>query len=79
MGVTGGPDSMALCLLASNWKSYGQDDVVDGLLAIIVDHGLRAESKYEAEMVQCRALSIGTKFSPWAIFGVKTLTRTRYG
>ena len=62
---------MALCLLATNWKSYGlnatskgKDDVVDGLLAIIVHHGLRAESKYEAEMVQCRALSMGTKFSP---------------
>ncbi|GJU70679.1 tRNA(Ile)-lysidine synthase, partial [Tanacetum coccineum] len=30
----------------------GKDDVVDGLLAIIVDHGLHAESKDEVEMVQ---------------------------
>ncbi|GJW64327.1 tRNA(Ile)-lysidine synthase [Tanacetum coccineum] len=68
VGVSGGPDSMALCLLAANWKTYGlkatskgNDDVVDGLLAIIVDHGLRAESKDEAEMVQRRVLNMGIR------------------
>ncbi|GKF36149.1 tRNA(Ile)-lysidine synthase, partial [Tanacetum coccineum] len=39
----------------------GNDDVVDGLLAIIVDHGLRAESKDEAEMVQRRVLNMGIR------------------
>nr|XP_043606889.1 tRNA(Ile)-lysidine synthase-like [Erigeron canadensis] len=68
VGVSGGPDSMALCLLAADWKtnglnatSRGKNDVVDGLLAIIVDHGLRAESKDEAEMVQCRVLDMGIR------------------
>ncbi|KAI3814543.1 hypothetical protein L1987_14183 [Smallanthus sonchifolius] len=61
VGVSGGPDSMALCILTANWKTYGlnaasrvNNDYVDGLLAIIVDHGLRAESKNEAEIVQHR-------------------------
>ncbi|XP_071742320.1 uncharacterized protein [Rutidosis leptorrhynchoides] len=68
VGVSGGPDSMALCLLAAEWKtsalnagSIGENDVVDGLLAIIVDHGLRAESKDEAEMVQHRILNMGIR------------------
>ncbi|XP_076911600.1 uncharacterized protein LOC143569618 isoform X1 [Bidens hawaiensis] len=68
VGVSGGPDSMALCLLAANWKTNGlnaasrvNNDFVDGLLAIIVDHGLRAESKNEAEMVQNRVLKMGIR------------------
>nr|GEU48853.1 hypothetical protein [Tanacetum cinerariifolium] len=68
VGVSGGPNSMALCLLAENWKTYclnatskGKDDVVDGLLAIIVDHGLRAESKDEVDMVQRRVLNLDGK------------------
>ncbi|GJZ79438.1 putative adenine nucleotide alpha hydrolases-like superfamily protein [Tanacetum coccineum] len=50
---------MALCLLAKNWKTYdlnatskGKDDVVDRLLAIIVDHGLRAE-RIRCEIAHC--------------------------
>ncbi|KAC9599081.1 hypothetical protein R6Q59_013314 [Mikania micrantha] len=68
VGVSGGPDSMALCLLAANWKTCGLDvasrvdnDFVDGLLAIIVDHGLRVESKNEAEVVQHRVLKMGIR------------------
>ncbi|KAK9060774.1 hypothetical protein SSX86_021480 [Deinandra increscens subsp. villosa] len=68
VGVSGGPDSMALCLLAANWKTYGlnaasrvNNDFIDGLLAIIVDHGLRAESKNEAETVQHRVLKMGIR------------------
>ncbi|KAJ0815871.1 putative tRNA(Ile)-lysidine synthetase [Helianthus annuus] len=68
VGVSGGPDSMALCLLAANWKTNGlnaasrvNNGFVDGLLAVIVDHGLRAESKSEAEMVQNRVLKMGMK------------------
>lgn len=63
LGVSGGPDSMALCVLTAGWKTAGVDAVstesggfIDGLLAIIVDHGLRAESKEEANIV-CRRVS----------------------
>lgn len=73
MGVSGGPDSMALCLLVANWKTHGlnaasrvKSDFVDGLLGIIVDHGLRAESKDEAEIVQSRVLKMGIKYSPYS-------------
>ncbi|CAN1772750.1 tRNA(Ile)-lysidine synthase [Linum perenne] len=47
LGVSGGPDSMALCFLTAAWKIDGPNAAgqscgyIDGLLAIIVDHGLR--------------------------------------
>jgi tRNA(Ile)-lysidine synthase len=49
LAVSGGPDSSALMLLAARWR--------DGLakkpklIAVTVDHGLRAESKAEAAAV----------------------------
>ena len=61
LGVSGGPDSMALCALTAAWKiadlnatGTGSDGIIDGLLAIIVNHGLRAESKHEANIVHRR-------------------------
>ncbi|KMT03064.1 hypothetical protein BVRB_8g196230 isoform B [Beta vulgaris subsp. vulgaris] len=57
MGVSGGADSMALCALMAHWKTFpnggcfDSSGFVDGLLAIIVDHGLRLESKEEAVTV----------------------------
>lgn len=47
VGVSGGADSMALCLLAHVWaKAQGGEAT-----ALIVDHGLRAESAREAAQV----------------------------
>jgi len=43
-GVSGGPDSLALALLAADWARRRGGD----LLALIVDHGLRPESGEEA-------------------------------
>lgn len=66
LGVSGGPDSMALCVLAADWKKDGLSSAtkdsgkfIDGMLAIIVDHGLRAESESEAKLVQRRVLNMG--------------------
>lgn len=66
LGVSGGPDSIALCILAANWKTNGTNAVrgqdsgfIDGLLAIVVDHGLRDESKEEANIVSRRVLDMG--------------------
>ncbi|XP_057501495.1 uncharacterized protein LOC130785358 isoform X1 [Actinidia eriantha] len=68
LGVSGGPDSMALCILAARWKNNGTsaaDDqgsgFIDGLLAIVVDHGLRSESKDEANAVSRRLLDMGIR------------------
>lgn len=67
IGVSGGPDSMALCVLAAHWKSEnhnpasstGRSKSIDGLLAIVVDHGLRKESTEEAKLVSRRIVDMG--------------------
>lgn len=53
---------MALCVLTAEWKKSGDQNVtkfIDGVLAIIVDHGLREESQEEAEMVSSRVSNMG--------------------
>jgi tRNA(Ile)-lysidine synthase len=47
VGVSGGPDSMALALLAARWVRARGGKIT----ALIVDHGLRAESAREAATV----------------------------
>uniref|UniRef100_A0A7N0ZTH2 tRNA(Ile)-lysidine synthetase n=1 Tax=Kalanchoe fedtschenkoi TaxID=63787 RepID=A0A7N0ZTH2_KALFE len=63
LGVSGGPDSMALCVLAANWKTSAVENngVIDGLLAVIVDHGLRTESRDEAFLVARRVSEMGIR------------------
>ena len=47
VGVSGGPDSLALCLLADGWaRARG-----GAVLALTVDHGLRPDSGHEAARV----------------------------
>lgn len=66
LGVSGGPDSIALCVLTAYWKTNGRNvardsgGFIDGLLAIVVDHGLRAESKGEANIVSHGVSKMGT-------------------
>lgn len=66
LGVSGGPDSIALCVLASGWKEdgvVGADDRsgwIDGILGIVVDHGLRPESGEEAKRVCDWVSKMGT-------------------
>ncbi|KAM0859711.1 hypothetical protein ACQ4PT_047022 [Festuca glaucescens] len=73
VGVSGGPDSMALCVLAAAWKkaveggsgrkSEDKGSVspgfVEGLLGVVVDHGLRLESAEEAQLVRARVHGMG--------------------
>ncbi|KAJ9167821.1 hypothetical protein P3X46_019414 [Hevea brasiliensis] len=67
IGVSGGPDSIALCFLTAAWKTECPHVVsqsggfIDGLLAIVVDHGLRAESKEEARIVSRRVSEMGIR------------------
>ncbi|KAL0925303.1 hypothetical protein M5K25_003624 [Dendrobium thyrsiflorum] len=67
LGVSGGSDSMALCVLTAGWKSEGlsgkfdSSGYIDGLLGIVVDHRLRPESVEEARIVQERAMKMGIR------------------
>ena len=54
-GVSGGADSLALVLLADDWARARGGDV----LALIVDHGLRAEAAAEAARTQERLAGLG--------------------
>ena len=54
-GVSGGADSMALALLADAWaRERG-----GSLLALVADHGLRAESGTEAAAAAARLGALG--------------------
>lgn len=63
VAVSGGSDSLALLFLAHEWcKTHGTD-----LMAVTVDHGLRAESAHEAEAVAvlCHARGIRHRTMKW--------------
>lgn len=55
IAVSGGPDSMALCVLATHWWQHEgstQDHKLQKLTGLVVDHGLRPDSAAEAQHVQ---------------------------
>ncbi|KAH7296326.1 hypothetical protein KP509_26G019300 [Ceratopteris richardii] len=60
IAVSGGPDSTALCILASRWVSQNGGSPCS-LLGFIVDHGLRDESALEASIVQSRMSALGIR------------------
>ena len=64
VAVSGGPDSLCLCLLAAGWAA-AQDGAAS---ALIVDHGLRPESAAEARQVAAwlRARRIDHHVLRWA-------------
>ncbi|HEV7369741.1 tRNA lysidine(34) synthetase TilS [Arenibaculum sp.] len=55
VAVSGGADSMALCLLARDWARARGGDV----LALTVDHGLRPDSAAEARAVGAGLAALG--------------------
>jgi len=55
VGVSGGPDSMALALLLRDWVAERRGS----LTAFVVDHRLRPESTTEAELVVARLAAVG--------------------
>lgn len=57
LAVSGGPDSVALMWLAARWRAALKQG--PRLVAITVDHGLRAESAREARDVKRLASSLG--------------------
>lgn len=59
LAVSGGPDSVALMLLAARW--CGALNKPPKLIAVTVDHGLRKESRTEARVVKKLAASLGIR------------------
>jgi tRNA(Ile)-lysidine synthase len=59
LAVSGGPDSTALMVLAARW--CGASDEAPTLIAVTVDHGLRAQSRHEAKAVEQLAHKLGIK------------------
>ena len=57
LAVSGGPDSTALMVLAARWAKRRKP--APKLLAVTVDHGLRAEAAREAKAVKRLAKSLG--------------------
>jgi tRNA(Ile)-lysidine synthase len=57
LAVSGGPDSTALMLLAARWRQALKTG--PRLIAVTVDHGLRKDSKREAEQVGKLARRLG--------------------
>ena len=57
LAVSGGPDSTALMVLAARWRDALK--VKPKLIAVTVDHGLRAEAKREAAAVARLAHKLG--------------------
>jgi tRNA(Ile)-lysidine synthase len=66
LAVSGGPDSTALMVLAARWRKACKRG--PRLIAVTVDHGLRAESKREAVSVGrlARKLGIAHRTLRWA-------------
>ncbi len=65
LAISGGPDSTALLWLAARWRNALQ--AKPKLIAVTVDHGLRAESKREAAGVGrlARKLKIAHRIPRW--------------
>jgi tRNA(Ile)-lysidine synthase len=59
LAVSGGPDSTALLLLAARWRKVLKRG--PKLIAVTVDHGLRAEARREALAVKRLARSLGVE------------------
>ena len=57
LGVSGGPDSTALMVLAARWRSRRKQG--PKIVAVTVDHGLRPEARREAVAVKRLARELG--------------------
>src|SRR6185437_6944278 len=73
LAVSGGPDSMALLILAAEWQAR-RGNATPLVSVATVDHGLRVESAAEAEFVgrEARRLGLTHASLPWT--GAKPAT-----
>jgi tRNA(Ile)-lysidine synthase len=75
LGVSGGPDSVALMLLAAEWARGCAAS--PPLYVATVDHGLRKESRGEAELVASWAAALGLPHAILAWEGTKPESRVQ--
>ena len=71
LAVSGGADSTALMVLAQRWS---RSHAAVELVAATVDHGLRAQSRAEAESVAALAARLGLRHERLAWEGRKPTT-----
>ena len=76
LAISGGPDSTALMLLAARWARgiHKTRKRAPKLIAVTVDHGLRAESAREAAAVKRLARSLGIEHRTVRWTGAKPRT-----
>ncbi|MDR3462528.1 MAG: tRNA lysidine(34) synthetase TilS [Beijerinckiaceae bacterium] len=74
LAVSGGPDSIALMLLAAQWAELA-GHAAPRLHVATVDHGLRAEARAEAEAVAAAAAKLGLPHVVLTWTGPKPKTR----
>jgi len=72
LAVSGGPDSVALMLMAADWAKTG---AAPPFFVATVDHGLRPESRHEAEKVGLWAAALGLPHRILTWEGEKPKTR----
>ncbi len=72
MAISGGPDSMALMVLAARWR--GALKRGPKLVAVTVDHGLRPEAAAEARAVKTLAGTLGVEHHTLRWRGAKPKT-----
>ena len=72
LAVSGGPDSLALMWLAARWRKALKAG--PRLVAVTVDHGLRAEAAREARDVKRLATSLGIEHRTLRWTGAKPKT-----
>jgi tRNA(Ile)-lysidine synthase len=70
LAVSGGPDSLALLYMVSEWKKR-RGSTAPSVSIVTVDHGLRPESGYEAEVVARHAAALGLTHTALRWEGVK--------
>ena len=73
LAVSGGPDSMALMVLAAEWRARAKF-AAPSLSVATVDHGLRPESRFEAELVGRAAERLGLRHAILTWDGAKPRT-----
>ncbi len=72
LAVSGGPDSMALLMLAARWRATRKRGPT--LLAVTIDHGLRPESAREANQVKRLSRRLGVPHRTLRWIGNKPAT-----